>query len=124
MVPSFVSLTLASIDNTEIVRRYIALGVGCVLGMLAQWVVMAQAQEEAEHEGRIDRGFARIVSGGLASLVAGFFVLDRLGETPIIDAQFRLWLAMLIAGFGGMGVLELAYHHFVKKLTGKGGKDA
>lgn len=123
MVSSFVSLTLASIDNTEIVRRYIALGVGCILGMLAQWVVMAQAQEDNGNS-RIERGFARIVSGGLASLVAGFFMLDRLGENPVIDAQFRLWLAMLIAGFGGMGVLELAYYHFVKKLTGKEGKDA
>ena len=123
MVSSLVSLTLASIDITEIVRRYIALAVGCVLGMLAQWVVMAQAQEE-EHQGHIERGFARIVSGGLASLVAGFFVLDRLGETPIIDAQFRLWLAMLIAGFGGMGVLELTYHRFVKKLTGEENNDA
>lgn len=125
MVSSLVSLTFAEIVDTEYIRRYVALGIGCLLGMLAQWVVMAQAQENSGDSGRIDRAFARIVSGGLASLAVGFLMLDRLEDTPIITAQFRVWFAMLIAGFGGMGVLELFYHHFMKKITGQeGGEDS
>lgn len=105
-----------TIEHSEQVSRYIYLLIGVFLGTVAQWVVIAQSKELRD-EKYSNSYVAKIVSGGLASLAVGLFMLDWYVDTDISLIQFRLWFAMLIAGFGGMGLLQLIYDKFVKKVV-------
>jgi hypothetical protein len=105
--------------QSEIMQRYLSLLVGMLLGMLAQWVVMIQVSEDSDDALTFRHQAARVLGGGLASLTAGLFRLDQLGTTPIVNAKFGLWLFQLLAGFGGLTVVEIFYNKTIKQISKK-----